>query len=269
MNRLMVMIVTLILSSVFSAMANAAIFTGQCQLTEVEPIMEIRYVSETCSRNYECRCGTNPDGSAAPCDTCTETWECGRDQSVRVGSKPLRPILVNATLIPVKVGETAPDQVYSPATKCVAEIDKGFKPIQLAQATTQTKTGVVNAKVEIVEDRTDLLAMNLSAETVEVNPEEIKDYLKSLKIKDRNRLTFSPLQNLEYLNFIVCVSKDKRFTGNEKTFGCQSTPSGMKDGDFILTHIDLDRPARRNWIYSLNFNYNGSHHQVRRIINWK
>ncbi len=269
MSRYLFALLALIFSSVFSAMANAATFSGQCQLTEVEPIMELRYVSETCYRYYDCNCDTNPDGSPGFCQTCSESYECGGNQWFRIGSKPLRPVMVTATLNTVKVGETAPDQVYAPASKCAAQIDVGFKPIQLAQATMQTKAGVTNAKVEVLENRADLLTINISAETVELNPTEILDYLKVLKLKSRSKIEFPALKNMDYLSIQTCVAKDKRFTDNEKMFGCQYTPNGFKGGDFVLSEIDLDRPVHRNWIYTFSFMYEGKYNSVRRIVNWK
>jgi len=238
-------------------------------MTEVEPIMEERYVSETCYTTYSCNCVPTSEGIPGGCDTCHDPYECGGNQWFRIGSKPLRPIMVNATLNTVKVGETALDQSYAPASKCSAQIDVGFKPIQLAQATMQTKAGVTNAQAEILENRADQLTINVSAETVELNPKEIMEHLETLKLKSRSKLEFPRIKNMEYLTFQACVAKDKRFSSNEKLFGCQYSPNGFKGGDFVLSQIDLDRSVSRNWIYTLRFMYEEKYNEVRRIVNWK
>lgn len=227
---------------------------GKCQIMEVEPILEYKYVSETCTRTEYESCNCDNQG----CQTCSHDvqYECGSDQWVRVGSKPLRPIEVDASLSRIKIGTKAPDGEYSVAKNCYAELDRGFDMPTLARAVIGGSPHLANVQMDVVENVASKLSVVFSAGVVEADRTELKNFFSSARIMSKKKIMFPALQNREWVGGSICVGKDRALSREVKTFGCQPirfTPTG----EMLLDRINLNQPTRRKWVYTFDF-YAGS-----------
>lgn len=242
----------------FSFSAFAATHHGTFTAVEVEPILVWEYVSATCTRSESESCNCSDEG----CQTCSVNvaYECGGDEWVRKGSKPLYELEVeydiNSSLQPIISGTKEIDKDFTAesmlSTFFVRPDSQNLIYAQnvTAKIITLSESSVGPGKKRI----------KFSADWSVIDTNKVNETFKQTIIVNESELHFDEKLIKQPLILNVCVGQDRRLSRTVKHIGCQDiTAEEFKSGMVILKEINFAAANRnRNLVYFFNWRVNGT-----------
>jgi len=247
----------------FSFSAFAANYQGTFTAQEVEPILVWEYVSASCARTEYQTCNCDDQG----CQTCSYDvyYECGSDQWVRKGSKPIYNLEVEYD-INLK-GEPVD---LKPALANIKEIDKDYKAESLltiffARPVSKMLVYAQNATMDVLTSEESSVGpgkkrIKLTAEWLIIDSNKIDKIFKQTIIVNKKEIHFSEELTKLPLALTICAGQDRRLSRNVKPIGCQEISTAeLKAGTVILKKIDFTQINRnRDLVYFFNWRVLGT-----------
>lgn len=252
----------ILLLVVFVTSAMATEFKGSFTALEVEPILNWEYVSDTCIRTEHSQCSCDEQG----CQTCSYDYyyECGSDQWVRKGSKPLYELEVEYAI------KVTGDSHVVPVLTAAKEIDHNFGPETLHNTffnrpTSSLMITALNLKVEVIQiieaiQPPGKKRLIITAEWVVLDQKKINQAFKRSTIQKKKDIVLDDsLQSLP-LNLNVCVGTDRILSRNVSMLGCQTaTIEELRSGKISLKNINFANARNnRDLVYFFNWSLLGS-----------
>lgn len=242
----------------FSAFASP--FSGSFKAQEVEPIMVYEYVSATCSRTLG---GQTCDENGCTDNSWTEYYECGGDEWVRKGSKPLYDLEVHYQI------EVKGDALYTPAISGIKEIDSGYLPEQFERTffnrpATSMIAFAQKLKIETQEIKESSVGpgkkrLVLTGEVLVVDPIKLNTAFEEAVMVSQNEIRIESFLTQLPLKLSMCVGYDRRLSRTVKDLGCQTIEkTHLKAGRIILDKIDFSGARRnRDLVYFFKWSLDG------------
>lgn len=242
----------------FSAFASP--FTGSFKAQEVEPIMVYEYVSATCSRTLG---GQSCDDTGCTDNSWTEYYECGADEWVRKGSKPLYDLEVQYQI------EVKGDALFTPTLFGSKEIDRGYGPEQFERTffnrpATSMIAFAQKLKIETLEIIESSVGpgkkrLVMTSEVLVVDASKVNAAFKEAVMVSQNEIRIESYLTQLPLKLNICVGYDRRLSRTVKDLGCQTIEkTHLKGGKIMLDKIDFASARRnRNLVYFFNWSLEG------------
>lgn len=229
----------------FSFSAFAANFQETFKAQEVEPILVWEFVSATCS-------GEVP-------------YECGSDEWVRKGSRPLYSLEVE-----YDISITGEASDLKPALTGTKEIDKGFKAetilstffarpesqmLVYAQKTEISFLTIIESSVGLGKKR-----IKFHSDWLVIDTEKVNEAFRQAIVVNEKELHFDQELTKLPLAFSICVGQDRKFSRTVKHIGCQDIKAEeLKAGTVVLKEIDFSQASpNRNLVYFFNWRVLGT-----------
>lgn len=242
--------------------AQATVIEGTFKATEVAPILVWENVNRTCYR-YERSCqtvcsGGDGQGCGEECTTYDAPYECGGDEWVRRGSKPLLDLEVEYK---IEFSNMTPG--LNPVLRLnEKEIDKGFTKEDFVSKFFKLKNEGVYFYSVSIQINEILLSPSLKRLQVVVkanliDPVKVNEIFETQTIvTDKKNLVLSSEIPLDAIELEVCVGQDRALTRNVRDLGCQKVSSR----NVLLDKISFDQArGNRKLVYFFNWKMKGTH----------
>jgi hypothetical protein len=232
---------------------------GVFKATEVEPILVWEYVSQTCNRS-ESSCQTICDGYGENCgQQCTSydvPYECGSDQWVRRGSKPIFDLEVEYS---IDLKNVSPG-LDTNLKMTELEIDTGFSKESFIRKFFKFSSPSVNfyttnivlneiAKTDQSKSLQIFVTANL-IDPIKVNKTLVNETL----FKSKSNLKLAENLPLDAIELEICVGQDRALTRNTRNLGCQKVNSK----NIVLNEIFFNQArSNRKLVYFFNWKMKG------------
>jgi hypothetical protein len=229
----------------FSFSALASNHRGNFTAQEVEPILVWEYVSATCAAETP--------------------YECGSDEWVRKGSRPLYTLEVEYD---ISFKGEASD--HKPLLTGARDIDTNFNAqFMLATFFTRPDSQLLiyaqNTEVKVLTVLESSVGMGkkrikFTSDWTVLSPKKVNDTFEQTIIVDENELHFSQELTQLPLALTICVGQDRRLSRTVKHIGCQDIKiEELKAGTVKLKEINFSAANRtRNLVYFFNWHVTGT-----------